>query len=177
MGTDTENKERQNIGYSSAQEFIDIMEEKRKKEELEIKNKILIYLGLVDKEKSYREYLPHWVDNDCKWDEECQKYYKENLVPLEVSDEEYQKILEYVEDEIEGSTPKSTKWGKRIQATAWIGLISVIIFSIIGLYETDYDWWVYLLMIILILICILPLFYLLVGFSKIVSAAEKYLRK
>lgn len=174
---ETKDEDIKRIGYTSAQEFIDIMEEKRKKKELEIKNKILIHLGLVDKEKSYREYQPHWVDNDCKWDEECKKYYKENLVPLEVSDEEYQTILKYVEDEIEESTPKSTKWGKRVQAIAWIELISIIILSIIGLTETDYEWWVYLLMISLILICILPPFCILVGFSKLVSAAEKYLRK
>ena len=67
---ETKDEDIKRIGYTSAQEFIDIMEEKRKKKELEIKNKILIHLGLVDKEKSYREYLPHWVDNDCKWDKQ-----------------------------------------------------------------------------------------------------------
>ncbi|MBQ5887865.1 MAG: hypothetical protein IIW77_01145 [Bacteroidaceae bacterium] len=169
---ETEDEDIKRIGYTSAQEFIDIMEEKRKKKELEIKNKVLIHLGLVDKEKSYREYLPYWQNNDCKWDEGACKYYIERNVPLEVTDEEYMKIVEYAEEEIEEEKPKKgTKWGTAIEVIAWIGMICIIISSIISFVNNGFRWaelvWI---------ISIVPSFCLLVGFSKIVSAAEKYLR-
>ena len=192
METNTEKKE---IGYTSAQEYIKTMEEKHKKEELEIRNKILIHLGVVDKEKSYREYLPYYVNKECKWDDEVCKYYIEKPVPLEVSDEEYQKILKYAEAEVEleeEKPKKSTKWGSAIEVIAWIVLIVGIISNLVFMftvekpagmtYSLEYklaedavatEQWGYFTNIIYIVFS----FPFLIGFAKLVAAAEKYLRK
>ena len=172
METNTEKKE---IGYTSAQEYIKTMEEKHKKEELEIRNKILIHLGVVDKEKSYREYRPYYVNKECKWDDEVCKYYIEKPVPLEVSDEEYQKILKYAEAEIEKDEEKPKKgayWGDAIATIAWIVLILTIISCIFIFIASEFD-----LTACLLIISAIPSFCILMGFAKIVSAAEKYLSK
>ena len=190
---ETEDEDIKRIGYTSAQEFIDIMEEKRKKKELEIKNKVLIHLGLVDKEKSYREYFPYWVNEKCKWDEEARKYYIEESVPLEVSDEEYEEILKYAEidfeiEEIEKKRRKSTPWSNAIKAVAYIVLIVGIIANLVLLFNVDeptglehriaekaadIERWEYIANIIYTVLS----FPLLMGFAKLVSAAEKYLHK
>ena len=84
------NAENKKTVYSSAQEFIEDMKERQRHKEQEERNENLIRLGLIDKEKSDREYFPYWVNNNCKWDEETGKYYIEKDVPLEVGNEEYQ---------------------------------------------------------------------------------------
>jgi ATP-dependent Zn protease len=194
METDSENKEVEKTSYASAQEFIKTMNEKQKKKEQEIKNEILIHLGLIDKEKSDREYFPYWVNEKCKWDEEVEKYYIDKHTPLEVSDEEYKEILKYAQIEGEEEKPKkSTNWGKSIETIIWIILILGIIFNLflmfnvekptgIPIYSEEYelaaeaaeiDRWGYLVNIIFFALS----FPFLIGFAKLVSAAEKYLRK
>ncbi len=196
METNTENKE---IGYNSVQEFIEAMKEKQKEKERESKNEILISLGLVDKKNSHREYYPYRVNEKCKWDEEVEKYYIDKHTPLEVSDEEYKEILKYAQIEGEGEgegeeekPKKSTNWGKSIETIVWIILIVGIIANIIlmtnvkgptdatygQLYEieaeaAEIERWGYFVNIIFFA---LP-FPFLIGFAKLVSAAEKYLRK
>lgn len=176
MRTDTEKKETQKRVYTSAQEFIKEMNEKQKKKEQEIKNEVLIHLGLIDQEKSHREYFPYWVNDKCKWDEEVGKYYIGKNVPLDVSDEEYEEILKYAEfdfevEEIEKKRKKSTNWGKYIEFIAWIVLMLTIIPSIF-IFIVGFQWDVFLLVIGAI-----PSFCILMGFAELVSAAEKYLRK
>lgn len=197
MEENTENKEKQQIGYSSVQEFIETINEKRKKKEQEIKNELLVHMGLVDKDKSYREYFPYWVNDNCKWDEETGKYYIEKSVPLEVSDEEYQEILKYAqveveEEEEERKLKKGTTWGNAIEIMAYIVLIVGIIANIIlminvkgptgATYSQEYEItaevaeierWGYFVNIIFFALS----FPFLIGFAKLVSAAEKYLRK
>ena len=199
MGTYTEKKETQKRVYTSAQEFIKEMNEKQKKKEQEIKNKVLIHLGLIDQEKSDREYFPYWVNEKCKWDEEVGKYYIGKNVPLEVSDEEYQEILKYAqveveveEEEEERKLKKGTTWGNAIEIMAYIVLIVGIIANIIlminvkgptgATYSQEYEIaakvaeierWGYIVNIIFFALS----FPFLIGFAKLVSAAEKYLRK
>lgn len=191
METNTENKE---IGYNSVQEFIEAMKEKQKEKERESKNEILISLGLVDKKNSHREYYPYRVNEKCKWDEEVEKYYIDKHTPLEVSDEEYKEILKYAQIEGEEEKPKkSTNWGKSIETIVWIILIIGIIFNLflmfnvekptgIPIYSEEYELaakaaeierWGYLVNIIFFALS----FPFLIGFAKLVSAAEKYLRK
>ncbi len=193
MGTDTENKETQKRVYTSAQEFIKEMNEKQKKKEQEIKNEVLIHLGLIDQEKSQREYFPYWVNDKCKWDEEVGKYYIDKNVPLDVSDEEYEEILKYAEidfeiEEIEKKRKKSTPWGNAIKTVAYIVLFVGIISNLILIFNVeepadlgyrfakkaaDIERWGYIANIIYFVLS----FPLLMGFAKLVSAAEKYLRK
>ena len=193
MGTDTENKETQKRVYTSAQEFIKEMNEKQKKKEQEIKNEVLIHLGLIDQEKSQREYFPYWVNDKCKWDEEVGKYYIGKNVPLDVSDEEYEEILKYAEidfeiEEIEKKRKKSTPWGNAIKTVAYIVLFVGIISNLILIFNieeptdlgyrfakkaADIERWGYIANIIYFVLS----FPLLMGFAKLVSAAEKYLRK
>ena len=170
MGNNTENK---NVEYNSLQEFIDAMKEKQKQKEQEAKNEHLIRLGLIDKEKSNREYFPYFVNDKCKWDEDLGKYYIEKPVPLEVSDEEYKEILKYDQVEVEEKKPKkNTNWGNAIELIAWIALILTIIPSIFIFLVGKFDW-----VACLWTISAIPSFCLLMGFAKLVSAAEKYLRK
>ena len=172
MGNNTENK---NAEYNSVQEFIDAMKEKQKQKEQEAKNEHLIRLGLIDKEKSNREYFPYFVNNKCKWDEDLGKYYIEKPVPLEVSDEEYNEILKLAEAEVEleeEKPKKSSNWGNAIEVIAWIAFILTIIPSIFIFIVSKFDW-----VACLLAISAIPSFCLLMGFAKLVSAAEKYLRK
>ena len=172
MGNNTENK---NAEYNSVQEFIDAMKEKQKQKEQEAKNEHLIRLGLIDKEKSNREYFPYFVNNKCKWDEDLGKYYIEKQVPLEVSDEEYNEILKLAEAEVEleeEKPKKSSNWGNAIEVIAWIAFILTIIPSIFIFIVSKFDW-----VACLLAISAIPSFCLLMGFAKLVSAAEKYLRK
>jgi hypothetical protein len=194
METDSENKEVEKISYASAQEFIKTMNEKQKKKEQEIKNEILIHLGLIDKEKSDREYFPYWVNEKCKWDEEVGKYYIGKNVPLEVSDEEYQEILKYAEIELEeerknAKQKKGGRWGNTIKIMAYIALFIGVLANIIlmftvenisgSIYGHDHklaetaaalEQWEYFKNIIYIVIS----FPFLMGFANLVSAAEKY---
>lgn len=175
METGAENKE---IGYNSVQEFIEAMNKKQKQEEENIKNEILIHFGLIDKEKSEREYFPYFVNDKCKWDEDLGKYYIEKPVPLEVSDEEYNEILKLAEAEVEfefeeEKPKKSSNWGNAIEVIAWITLILNILSIFIFIFMFNEISWV----AILYIIGIIPSFCLLMGFAKLVSAAEKYLRK
>ena len=192
MKSNTEKKE---IVYNSAQEFIDAMKEKQKQKEEKIKNEILIHFGLIDKEKSNREYFPYYVNEKCEWDEEVGKYYIGKYVPLEVSDEEYKEILKLAEAEVEHEEEKpkkSTKWGSAIEVIAWIVLIVGIISNLVFMftvekpagmtYSLEYklaedavatEQWGYFTNIIYIVFS----FPFLIGFAKLVAAAEKYLRK
>ena len=194
MGNNTENK---NVEYNSVQEFIDAMKEKQKQKELEAKNEHLIRLGLIDKEKSNREYFPYFVNEKCKWDEEVGKYYIGKNVPLEVSDEEYQEILKYAEIELEeekknAKQKKGGRWGNAIKIMAYIALFIGVLANIIlmftvenisgSIYGHDHkltetvaalEQWEYFKNIIYIVIS----FPFLMGFANLVSAAEKYLQK
>ena len=185
MGNNTENK---NVEYNSVQEFIDAIKEKQKQKEQEAKNEHLIRLGLIDKEKSNREYFPYFVNEKCKWDEEVGKYYIGKNVPLEVSDEEYQEILKYAEIELEeerknAKQKKGGRWGNAIIIMAYIALFIGVLANIILMFIVEnirltetaaaLEQWEYFKNIIYIVIS----FPFLMGFANRVSAAEKYLQK
>jgi len=72
------------------QEFLD----KKKEEELKLRNEHLISLGLVDKSKIEKIYGSAFADNAIK-EEETGRYYVKRYGALEVTDEEYAEICKY----------------------------------------------------------------------------------
>ena len=111
---------------AKVEEFIKKMEEELKAKELKLREEHLISLGLLDENKTTkgRVYLDNWDGTkDCKFDNEKNKYYKEDYIPapLEVTDEEYQEILKYAP-----ITKKETNDVKNSGGTAWANAIKVI---------------------------------------------------
>ncbi|MBE6307896.1 MAG: hypothetical protein E7087_01135 [Bacteroidales bacterium] len=175
---------------AKVQEFIDKMMEKQKEEELKQREEFLISLGLIDEEKTKRGivYLDIWDGTkDCKFDNEKNKYYKESFVPaaIEVTDEEYQEILKYAplitrEKEQKAEATKSSL-EKTIEI---IGIILVIIsvieiFMMIGdLSNCSSDSIAYQQLTANIGVRSVQCLYLplILGFAKVVGAAEKYLK-
>ena len=171
------------------QEFIEKMKEIEKAKELKQREEHLISLGLIDEEKTKRGivYLDNWDGTrGWKFDNEKNKYYKEDYVPaaIEVTDEEYQEILKYA--------PITTK--KQEETVAQKGVANTIktvaiIFAIINTIDilvlvfgtewselTNY----YSSQIIGMIVARCAYFLIIpiiIGLSKIVAAAEKYLQK
>ena len=169
------------------QEFIDKMKAEQKEKELKEKEELLISLGLIDEEKSKKEVIYSDVrdfSNDWKWDEEKQKYYKKTqiIVPVEVTNEEYQEILKYVpskKNKVEEIKPdKETSTADTIKSVAKIFLVLNIIgglilfIALVCNYETAIFAWMPIASIIIYWVLWYPL---IKGFSKIVQAAEKQL--
>ena len=163
---------------AKVQEFIDKMIEKQKGEELKQREELLISLGLIDEEKTKRGivYLDNWDGTkDCKFDNEKNKYYKESFVPaaIEITDEEYLEILKYAPkgqakvEKVKEST--KTTWANAINITATIFLVLNIIGAFI--LAIEFGW---IPIVIALTYCILW-YPIIIGFSKIVAAAEKKL--
>jgi len=172
---------------TKVQEFIDKMKEEQKEVELKQREEHLISLGLIDEEKTKYGivYLDNWDGTkDCKFDNEKNKYYKESFVPaaIEITDEEYQEILKYapiIKDiKAAGATPSETKWAKIIEIIAYIYLIGGILINILAIASTNE----YLRENTPVVAeCLSTIFYVCIsfpfvmGFSRIVAAAEKKL--
>ncbi len=169
------------------QEFIDRKKEEKKASELKKRDEHLISLGLVDESRSTCgiKYLDNWNGSkECQWDDKKGKYYIKTEVPaaIEVTDEEYEEILKYsspTTENVKMELPK-TKWSKTIEITAFICLIAGVAFGIFGIataksYSPNYDTVIAESISTIIYVCIS--FPLIMGFSKIVAAAEKYLHK
>lgn len=176
---------------AKVQEFI----EKMKAEEQKRREEHLISLGLIDEEKSFigKKYFDKWDGTStCHWDNKERKYYKmvEFKDALEVSDEEYLEILKYcpltgtkeTTKPIEESKEQkvSTPWADGINTIANILLAVNIIGGIIlfvmlsSSYSTkDFAW----IAIVLGLTYAVLYYPLIIGFSKIVAVAEKFLEK
>jgi hypothetical protein len=72
--------------------------------EKEKRNNHLISIRLIDEGKSSRIYH---AENGDKWDKEKGKWYTENLVALDVTDEEYTEICKYFPpSKIDGKSSK-----------------------------------------------------------------------
>ena len=105
------------------------------------RDKHLISIGLVDKEKSIRIYSEQdiYTSEFDKYDDEKKKYYKENAVALDVTDEEYNEVCKYFppKSDIFG---KDSKFGKIYPALSIISIICtiigavIILFAVIGLF-------------------------------------------
>lgn len=158
------------------QEFINKMKEEQENQ----KKKHLISLGLIDEEKTKRGivYLDNWDGTkDCKFDNEKNKYYKESFVPaaIEVTEEEYQKILKYapIEEQINEKVKigKNTTWGNAIKTTANIYLVLNIIGALI--LAIEFGW---IPIVVALTYCVLW-YPIIVGFSKIVKVAENTLQE
>lgn len=173
---------------AKVQEFIDKKKSEQKERELRERNEHLISLGLVDESKSVEGvvYLDVWDGSkECQWDEEKQIYAKRTYVPapVEVTDEEYREILKYApaeRAETEVKKEPNTTWGNAINTIANILLAINIIGGIIlcmvlssDYYTRDIAWTP---IVAAIVYCILW-YPLIVGFSKIVKAAEKKLQE
>lgn len=149
------------------------------------KNEHLVSLGLVDESKPIkkRKYTNVYQEGS-HLDNEKNLYYTEVIEyePIDITDEEYQELLKYapIGNEKFSVTEKedttNTTWGKAIKAIANILLFLNILAGIITLMimADDYDESGWILIISTIMYCILW-YPLIVGFSKIVSFAEKNL--
>ncbi|MBR4120084.1 MAG: hypothetical protein IKK64_08435 [Bacteroidales bacterium] len=162
------------------EEFINKMKKEKEFEEQKKREELLISLGLIDESKSTKEikYFDVWDGTkECKWHASKQKYCKEinSYVPIEVTDEEYNEILKYVtiENPIDNNTKsKTTKWSNVISAITLIVLIIGIVSGIIV--SIAIDSFIPIVYVGIYFVIYIPF---MIGFSKIVEAAEKYLEK
>ena len=169
--------------HSKLEVFLNEKREQERRKALAEREAHLISLGLVEEWTKERvEYFDEWdCTKSCTWDEKLQKYSKvvQAPVPIEVTDEEYAQILKYAP--IEGSKDKTKKRGLRGKRT-WAGTIEIIAVllvvlscvSVVLLAGVEQSMFSYLL---LILPCVIVTFVLMMGFAKIVAAAEEILDK
>lgn len=163
----------------------DFKKDKKSQEDGFMKEQYLLSLGLIDEEKSsYKKtYKDEWEDG-CLWDEDKEQWYKEesDIVLLDISDEEYQTLLKYyppteclVGNTAKDKTTTEITCSEIITVTAKIFLVVTIIGCLILAFMVDDSFWVW---VVIVLGIINTLYYpLIIGFSKIVAAAEKYLEK
>ncbi len=103
------------------------------------KDQILVSIGLCEKEKVYSEDSRHITNDYPYWDNEKKQYYGYKKTPVEVSDEEYNEILEYItckenSEPHENNTAEST-----IKTVATIILIFGIISSILCFFTLSFQ--------------------------------------
>ena len=163
----------------------DIKRDQKSKDDGFMKEQYLLSLGLIDEEKSsYKKIYKDEYEDGCLWDEDKEQWYKEesDIVLLDISDEEYQTLLKYypptdylVNFKPKDKTTLELTYSEIITVTAKIFLIVTIVGCLILAFIVDDSVWVG---VIIILGFINTLYYpLIIGFSKIVAAAEKYLGK
>ena len=162
-----------------------IKRDQKSKDDGFMKEQYLLSLGLIDEEKSsYKKIYKDEYEDGCLWDEDKEQWYKEesDIVLLDISDEEYQTLLKYypptdylVNFKPKDKTTSELTYSEIITVTAKIFLIVTIVGCLILAFIVDDSVWVG---VIIILGIINTLYYpLIIGFSKIVAAAEKYLGK
>ncbi len=100
--------------------YFEKMEADKKLREQFEKEELLISQGLY--ETAYSDS----PKSGYTYDKKAKKYYK--LIPIEVSDEEYQKILEYVPDTVD--PPKPSIWNTVMRIFAWSVFVIVILYGI-----------------------------------------------
>ena len=155
---------------AKVEEFI-----KSKKEEIETRKKEhLISLGLIDYDAKCikRVYTYQPTTTYSKYDPEKELYYYEvasgSYTPIEVTDEEYQEILKYAP--IKEENHEKTSWGKIIEICAKIFFVIILLSGIICMFIVEN----FSPLIVIVSYCML-FFPMIMGFSKIVAAAEKKL--
>ncbi len=80
---------------TKVKEFIEAAKLKERKVFEKERDEHLLSLGLIDEEKSIREYSVNYSSFFNKWDKKAQKYYREELVPAKITDEEYEEVKRY----------------------------------------------------------------------------------
>lgn len=80
---------------TKVKEFLDAAKAKEREAFEKKRDEHLISLGLVNEEESVREYADNYNYVFNKWDEEAKKYYREKLVAISVTDEEYEEIIKH----------------------------------------------------------------------------------
>ncbi len=162
---------------AKVKEFLDTAKVKEREAFEKKRDELLISLGLIDDEKSTREYSDQFTYGFNKWDKEAKKYYRETLVAITVTDEEYEEIKKYsnstksvaeevtptknvvqdvtpaksiVEDvKLENGAEKFLSAINGISLT--MGIISAVVLIIVGL-DTYGDGWYFFLVSIVVLL-------------------------
>lgn len=155
--------------------------EKVKAEKELQKREHLIELGLVDETRSTpkRIYSNVWEDG-WNYDNENDTYYKDinEPAPIEVTDDEYNEILKYAPqkkaNDNEEKKTFSTKYADTIKIIAdFLFFVHIIGGFTLFIILDDYA---FIAIIAALAYCLLY-YPLLLGFSRIVAAAEKILQK
>ena len=154
-------------------EFIGKMNAVEKADKNKKKEELLKTLGLGEV-KVIRKCSKTWVD-DYMYDASKDIYYKDEktFVPIEVTDEEYREILKYEHVYTNQDKDKNVGYSIASVISVLVKVITIIcvIGGLIGILNHD---------IMGISICVLigcGIYYpFLMGFAKIVEAAEKYLK-
>lgn len=180
---------------AKVEEFLNL----KKAEEKKRRDEHLVSLGLFDESKTVRmrKYSRFWSEEYEQYDGDKEMFFceKEVYAPLEVTDEEYCEILKYAPENVvkcDVEKISRTNWGGVIKVMAYIYLIVGVIanlFLLSGIDKpSDYDFGVEAELArqaaeqaqnecIISIVFIVISFPLVMGLSRIVSAAEKYLRK
>ena len=116
--------------HEKIKEFLDAKKAEERKEYAEKKQKLLIELGLVEK-----EYAPEDYPNNPEytlWDDSENKWYKikDNI---ELTDEEYEKLLKYTKDGTESNYGNSV--ATLLTGIAWFIYVFGAIFSLMFIGE------------------------------------------
>ena len=82
---------------AKVKEYLDAAKAAERKKFEEKRDSILISLGLVDPDKTKREYsdLDYYTYAYPEWDPEKRKHYRIVHEPVEVTDEEFEEIMKY----------------------------------------------------------------------------------
>ncbi len=180
---------------AKVEEFLNLKKDEEKKR----RDEHLVSLGLIDESKTVRgrKYSQYWKEGYERYDGDKDMYFCETEVyaPLEVTDEEYNEILKYAPENVvkcDVEKTSGTNWGGVIKVMAYIYLIVGVIANLFLLSEihkpSDFDFGAEAELAreaaeqaqaecIIGLIFIIISFPFVMGLSRIVSAAEKYLRK
>ena len=172
---------------AKVEEFLNL----KKAEEKKRRDEHLVSLGLVDESKTVRgrKYSRFWSEEYEQYDGDKDMYFceKEVYAPLEVTDEEYCEILKYAPENVvkcDVEKTSGTNWGGVIKVMAYIYLIVGVIANLFLLSGIDKQAELAReaaeqaqAECIIGLIFIIISFPFVMGLSRIVSAAEKYLRK
>lgn len=103
--------------------FIDAEKSKERAFFEKERDELLISLGLVNESETIREYSDVYSYIYNKWDENVRKYYHEKLIPIKITDEEYEEIKKY-------STMKSTEEIGLNEAEKTLNIINIIFLTI-----------------------------------------------
>lgn len=118
-------------------EFLETAKAKEREAFEKKRDEHLISLGLVNEGESVREYADNYSYIFNKWDEETKKYYREKLVAISVTDEEYEEIKKYSatdvveEEELENGAEKFLAIINGISLA--IGIIAAIVLIFVAL--------------------------------------------
>ena len=85
----------------NVKKFIDAAKAAERKRFESERDSLLLSLGLIDPDKTRREYVDYYSASYSDWDAEKKMYYRVVVEPIEVSVEEYEEIKKYA--------PKDTK--------------------------------------------------------------------